>query len=254
MTEKMNPFLLTDFYKVGHVFQYPPGTEFVYSNMTARGSRMDGVDETVFFGLQYFIKKYLQQYFDENFFFLNRGEVMDQYKSVVSNALGGHLPTYEHIENLHTLGYLPLHITALPEGARVPLRVPYFTIENTNPEFYWLTNFVETLMSCTIWPMITSATIADIYRTLLSSWGYRTGMPPEFIPFQGHDFSFRGLSSLETATASGMGHLTSFCGTDTIPAIVAMQKYYYAGSAGEVVGTSVPATEHSVMCSGSKEN
>lgn len=250
---KTNPFLLTDYYKVGHVFQYPENTTLVYSNLTPRKSRLDNIDEMVFFGLQYFIKEYLIDYFNDNFFRQQKEKVVADYKRRIATSLGAHLPTYEHLERLHDLGYLPVEIKALPEGSKVPMRVPCLTIVNTLPEFYWLTNFLETILSAIIWQPCTSATIAYEYRKLLDRYAEETGMPADFVQWQGHDFSFRGMSSLESAVISGMGHLLSFTGTDTIPAIDALEKYYHADSDKELIGGSVAATEHSVMCSGSKD-
>jgi len=250
---KINPFLLTDFYKVGHPFQYPKGTTLVYSNLTPRKSRLDGVDEMTFFGLQYFIKEYLIAYFNENFFEQPKEKLMKEYKRRVTTSLGGDLPTYEHIEKLHDLGYLPIEIKALPEGKSVKMKVPVITIVNTLPEYFWLTNFVESLISAILWQPCTSATVAKEYRKILNGFAEKTGMPKEFVQWQGHDFSFRGMSSLESAVLSGMGHLLSFTGTDTIPAIDALEYYYRANADTELIGGSVPATEHSVMCSGSKD-
>lgn len=250
---KMNPLLLTDFYKVGHPFQYPKGTTLVYSNLTARKSRLEGVNEMVFFGLQYFTKEYLINYFNENFFNQPKFKVISSYKMRIDAALGGDLPTYQHIEDLHDLGYLPIEIKAVPEGSKVSMRVPCLTIVNTLPEFYWLTNFIESIMSAIIWQPCTSATIANEYRKILDRFAEETGMAKEFVQWQGHDFSFRGMSSLESAILSGMGHLLSFTGTDTIPAIDAMEQYYNAHAYAEIIGGSVPATEHSVMCSGEKD-
>ena len=250
---KTNPFLLTDYYKVGHVFQYPDKTELVYSNLTPRSSRLKDIDEMVFFGMQYFIKEYLLNYFNDNFFAQPKEKVMADYKRRISTSLGAGLPTYSHLERLHDLGYLPIEIKALPEGSKVPMKVPCITIVNTLPEFYWLTNFLETLLSAIIWQPCTSATIAHAYRKLLNAYADETGIPAEFVQWQGHDFSFRGMSSLETAVLSGMGHLLSFTGTDTIPAIDALEQYYNADADKELIGGSVAATEHSVMCSGSKD-
>jgi nicotinamide phosphoribosyltransferase len=250
---KINPFLLTDYYKVGHVFQYPENTTLVYSNLTPRKNRFPGMDEMVFFGLQYFIREYLIDQFNENFFRQPKEKVLDEYKRRISTSLGSGLPTYSHLEKLHDLGHLPIEIKALPEGSLVPMRVPCLTIVNTLPEFYWLTNFLETILSATTWQPCTSATIAYQYRRLLDRYAEETGVPPDFVQWQGHDFSFRGMSSPESAVVSGMAHLLSFTGTDTIPAIDALEQYYYADAEKELIGGSVPATEHSVMCSGSKE-
>ena len=123
---------------------------------------------------------------------------MAAYKRRIQTSLGAPLPSYKHLEDLHDLGYLPVEIKALPEGSKVPMRVPCLTIENTKAEFYWLTNFLESLMSAITWQPSTSATIAWQYRKLLNRYAGETGMPADFIQWQGHDFSFRGMSSLET--------------------------------------------------------
>jgi nicotinamide phosphoribosyltransferase len=250
---KTNPFLLTDYYKVGHVFQYPNNTSLVYSNLTPRNSRFPEMESMVFFGLQYFLKEYLVGYFNDNFFKQPKETVLADYQRRIRTSLGADLPTYQHIERLHDLGYLPIEIKALPEGSKVPMKVPCITIVNTLPEFYWLTNFLETILSATIWQPCTSATIAYEYRKLLNNYADETGVPKEFVQWQGHDFSFRGMSSYESAVLSGMGHLLSFTGTDTIPAIDALEQYYNANADKELIGGSVAATEHSVMCSGSKD-
>lgn len=192
--KRTNPLLLTDFYKISHYQQYPKGTEVVYSNLTARKSMLPGIDKVVFFRLQHFIKKYLIDYFNENFFKRNKVDVVSEYSRRIRTALGADLPSYSHIEDLHALGYLPLEIKALPEGSLVNLRVPMLTIRNTKPEFFWLTNFIESFMSCEMWKPITSATIAHSYRKLLDKYADLTGMPKEFVQWQGHDFSFRGMS------------------------------------------------------------
>lgn len=250
----ISPVLLKDGYKVGHKFQYPKGTTMVYSNLTPRKSRVDGVDKIVFFGLQYFIKEYLIRQFEEYFFKVPIEQVLRQYKRRIDNYLGKDSITYSHIEALHKLGYLPLEIKALDEGTLVPMRVPVFTIKNTMPEFFWLTNMLETVMSTVLWKPCTSATTAFRYLKIFTQFAEETvGADTSFIPWQGHDFSFRGMSGIEDAILSGAGHLLSFAGTDTIPAIDFLETYYGADSDNELIGGSVPATEHSVMCMGTAD-
>lgn len=244
-----NPMLLCDFYKVSHREQYPKKTQKVYSTWTLRGSRMENVDKGVFFGLQKFIKEYLMDYFNDNFFNQPIEVVEAGYKRVIQYALGQENPSTDHIVALHKLGYLPIKIQAVKEGTLIPVRVPCITIENTIDEFYWVTNFLETLMSCELWQSITSATIALEYRKIVNRYAEETCDNTEHLDFQCHDFSMRGMSSVASAVNSGIGHLVSFKGTDTIPAILAMEKYYNANIEKELVGTSIPATEHSVMCS-----
>jgi len=254
MIMKLLPILLKDGYKVGHKFQYPENTTLVYSNMTPRKSRNEGVDEIIFFGLQYFIKEYLIRQFDENFFRRPKEEVLREYARRLDTYLGKDSITYQHIAALHDLGYLPLEIKALPEGYLVPMRVPVFTVRNTLPDFFWLTNMLETLMSAVLWKPSTSATTAFQYlQTFTEYAGATVGGDDSFIPWQGHDFSFRGMAGIEDAVISGAGHLLSFTGTDTIPAIDFLEEYYQADCTRELIGGSVPATEHSVMCMGTQD-
>lgn len=240
----MNPILLTDFYKTEHFKMYPKNTTMIYSNFTPRKSRIKGIDSVVFFGLQYFIKKYLIKCFNEEFFQVPIEKVLEEYKFAINTDT-------QHIEDLHKLGYLPIEIKALPEGTLCPIGVPCFTIKNTHPNFGWLTNYLETLISCELWQSITSATIAYEYRKLLNKFALQTTGTTEGVQWQGHDFSMRGMSSVASAINSGMGHLTSFTGTDCIPAIYALKENY---NAEVLIGASVPATEHSVQCMGGKED
>ena len=248
----MNPLLLTDFYKTGHISQYPKNTTLVYSNFTPRKSRIYGINEVVFFGLQYFIKKYLIEEYNNNFFNKPLSDVVDSYKRILDNSLGGYADM-QHVIALHKLGYIPIEIKALPEGSLVPMRVPMFTIKNTLPEFYWVTNFLETILSATIWGACTSATISLEYKKILNKYADETVGHRCHVSYQAHDFSFRGMYGLEAALISGAGHLLNFVGTDTIPAISFLEQYYKADSNKELIGSSVPATEHSVMCMGGEE-
>ena len=243
---------LCDGYKVDHRNQYPKDTGLVYSNWTPRKSRIPGIDKVVFFGLQYFIKAYLEKTFTQDFFAQPKEEVVRKYKRRITSYLGPDAITYDHVEALHDLGYLPIEIKALQEGTLVPIRMPMFTIKNTLPEFFWITNFLETILSCVIWMPCTSATIAFQYKKLMIQYAELTGGDLTFVPWQGHDFSFRGMAGLEAAMMSGAGHLLSFAGTDCIPAIDFLEDYYLADSDKEIVGGSVPATEHSVMCMGTE--
>lgn len=250
----MNPLLLTDGYKLDHRRQYPEGTTLVYSNWTPRKSRMPEIEEVVFFGLQYFIKKYILEDFEQYFFRRPKDEVITAYKRRIDNYLGPNEIGTGHIAALHDLGYIPMVFKALPEGVSVPMRIPMFTMYNTLPEFFWLTNYFETLLSNVIWLPCTSATIAKSYRKLLDGYAAMTSSAPELVDWQGHDFSMRGMGGVESALISGMGHLLNFTGTDTVPAIEYLERYYGADVTKELVGGSVPATEHSVMSMGTIED
>lgn len=257
----------TDFYKTGHRQQYPKGTEFVYANFTCRSDKWANVlpdfdHKVVLFGLQAVCKWLLIDLWNETFFKRPKAEVVERYKRRMDGSLGVGAVPVDHIAALHDLGYLPLLIKALPEGSRVDIRVPLFTLQNTHPDFYWLTNYVETQLSAEMWKVITSATTAFEYRRLFEKYADYTGVDSSFIDFQGHDFSMRGMSGIQDATASGAAHLLSFKGTDTITAIDYLADYYFADNVfadsylvdNGFIGGSVPATEHSVMCMGGELN
>ena len=249
----ITPVLLKDAYKICHKFCYPHDTTLIYSNLTARGTRRDNhCGGVIAFGFQYFVAEYLIRQFNEEFFAKPKTEVVSAYKRRVDNMLGPGTDV-SHIEALHDLGYLPLLVKAVPEGTLVPYRVPVMTIRNTHPDFFWLTNMLETLLSNVLWKPMTSATTAFLMRRTFEKYARETGASKDFIKWQGHDFSFRGMSGIVDACLSGAGHLLSFTGTDTIPAIDFLEMYYGANSDKELIGGSVPATEHSVMCMGLKD-
>jgi len=249
------PHLTFDGYKCDHRRQYPENSVLVFSNMTARGTRVKGLDRVHFFGLQAFIKRHLIGDWQENFFNRDVEEVVSRYNRRLNNYLGPNSIGDQHIRDLHALGYLPLEIWALPEGSAVNLRVPMFVMFNTDPRFYWLTNSIETIISASLWLTCTSTTTAVMYRRILNHWAEKTAPEmKDFVQWQGHDFSFRGHSSYESAVLSGAAHLLAFTGTDTVPAIDFLEDYYGADSDKELVGGSVSATEHSVMCMGGVED
>lgn len=239
---------IIDAYKLDHRRQYPEGITEVLSNFTPRGSRVKGVDHVVFFGLQVLLDD-LQEYFDD-FIARDVDDICEEYEQNHTEILGPNDIGSDHIRALHDLGYLPLEFQALPEGSLVPLKVPMFTVRNTHPDFFWLVNYLETWISSEIWLPCTSATTAKLYRDILESWAKETGAPLEAVDFQAHDFSFRGMDSVEAAAKSGAGHLLFFRGSDTLPAKDFLKAHY---SPVEPVLLSVAATEHSVMCAGGNE-
>ncbi|AXO79345.1 nicotinate phosphoribosyltransferase [Olleya aquimaris] len=248
----MNGLLLTDGYKTGHHQQYPKGTEEVYSNWTPRSNKYapKGCDKVLSFGQQY-VFKWLHDYFEDNFFSKPKAQVCNELKEELSLYLGTDYDV-THYEELHDLQYLPIKVKSLPEGVEVPIRVPMVTVVNTDKKFYWITNFLETILSTMLWQPMTSASIALRYKRIFKNWILKTDKNNlAFIDFQGHDFSMRGMGGLQSAISSGMGHASVFLGSDTLPIISSLRNYYKAE--GFVVG-SVNATEHSVMCAGTKDD
>ena len=252
MTTLYAPFL-TDFYKTGHIRQEPEGTELTYSNMTARSDRHfqglpDFDHKTVWFGLQGVCSSLLIEIWNETFFKQPRQWNLDKIKEMMDTALGPGAVSLDQWGKLWDLGFLPVKIKALPEGTRVNLRVPYYTIQNTHGEdFAWVTNYLETQMSAEIWHMIYTATMAYEYKRLVTKYAKETGTDLASILFQCHGFEFRGMEDIWGATKGGAGHLLSFLGTDTISSI-AYLKDYYPDPNRAFIGGSVPASEHAVMC------
>lgn len=243
----MNILFSIDGYKLSHRNQFPKGTEVICSNLTARKSRIDGVDEVVVFGVQKFVQDLQEQ--SARFFDAQLENIVSEYRDTISQYLNVPYEEVEvdHIVALHKLGYLPIHILSMPEGSKVKIGDPILLIYNTHPDFFWLTNYLETWMSNSLWGPITSATTARRYRQILDEYAAKTSSSPEFVNWQGHDFSMRGMWGNEAAAMSGAGHLLFFNGTDTIPAVKWIERVY-----GETpVAGSVPASEHSVMCAGS---
>ena len=243
-----------DVYKTGHKDQYPKGTELVYSNLTARSGKHSNVPNSkgiIFVGLQLFIKDYLIDEWNESFFRKEKEIVVGKYYSRITRMINQDI-SMGHLRKLHDLGFLPIQIKALPEGSFVPYKVPVLTVQNTLPEFYWLTNYIESVMSAELWPMINSATTAREYLKVFYEYSQRTCDDDNIVPFQGHDFSFRGMFGREAAAKSGFAALCSFQGTDTVSAIDIAENYYNE-SDYTFIGGSVNATEHSCMASSINE-
>lgn len=250
----MNAITAIDGYKVGHKDQYVPGITRVNTNQTPRSvkylPKIAGTDDKiVVLGHTYFVKWYLVDLMNRTFFSVPREVAVKRYQRLMDSYLGKGAVNTDHIGALHDLGFVPVSIRALDEGTVINAGVPFMTLENTLPEFFWITNYLETIASNLTWMMTNNATIARKYKTLMLNYAKATGGDVNFVPFQGHDFSFRGMSSPQSAEMSGLAHLTSFVGTDTIPALEFAETYYGADLEKELVGASVAATEHSVMCS-----
>ncbi len=154
------------------------------------------------------------------------------------------------VRALADLGYWPLSIKAAPEGSVIEVKNVLMTIRNTHPDFAWTVGFLESYL-LKVWNTSTVATSSLGFRRLFEKYAEETGSASGMVPFQVHDFGYRGCSSEETAALSGMAHLVSFLGTDTVLAVKAAKEIY---NASEPIGLSVPATEHSVMCAFGREH
>src|ERR1044071_8995403 len=240
-TEPRNIVLQTDSYKFTHWKQYPPGTEYVYSYLESRGGMFP---QTLFFGLQYYLIKYL------------RGAVVSEEdvreaREFVDRHIGPGLFNFEGwmhvVQNLG--GRLPVVIKAVPEGSTVDVQNVLMTIENTDPRCYWLTNYLETLL-LKVWYPITVATLSHAIRKAILDKLHRSG-DPSLIDFKLHDFGYRGVSSEETAGIGAAAHLINFKGTDTVAGVRVLQQFYQSR---EMEGFSIPAAEHSTITAWGREN
>ena len=230
---KTSIILNTDSYKVSMDCQYPFGTTGVYSYIESRGGRYD---KTVFFGLQAFIKEYLIEQ-------ITQTDIDFAAEILTAHGEPFNREGWEYILRVHN-GYLPVVIRAVPEGTVVPVKNVLATIENTDPNCFWLTTWLETALLRAIWYPTTVATQSWHIKQVIKDFLEKTG-DPSTINFKLHDFGARGVSSLESAAIGGAGHLVNFMGTDTISGVLFAREYYNAG----IAGFSIPAAEHSTITS-----
>ena len=241
---KPNSLFYTDGYKIGHRKMLAPGTTRLYGTWIPRSTKHapKGITKIVSFGQQ-LVVKWLNDEFQENFFNLPLDEAM-KFTKDMSMYLGSEFDG-NHFSELHKLGYLPIRIKSLPEGIETNPNVPHMTFINTVDGFAWLTLYLETIISSLSWKPTTSATIALQYKRNLVEWVMKTDPSNAWlIPFLAHDFSARGLSPWDMIS-SGLGHATSFRGSDTLP-IIPAARYFYNEPENEVCINSVNASEHSV--------
>ena len=244
-----NPMLLIDFYKAVHAEMLPKGITKSVSYFTPRMSRVNMWDKVVMFGLQSFCKEYLIDYFNKEFFNKSFEEVIKEYRRIMDATLGEDAYKVEKIVQLHILGYLPIEIHALPEGTLVPMHVPMFAITNTHPDFAWLPQALESLISAEMWHPMLAATVGHTYRQIVNEFYTKTC--DDNIPRARAlgAFDFRGEECLQSAVKAGAGWCLSFFNTATVPTIPYLEKYYNCDCTKEPVAFGSPSTEHAVMCS-----
>ena len=246
---KTNPMLLIDFYKAVHAEMLPKNITKSVSYFTPRMSRVKRWDKVVMFGLQGFIKTYLIDYFNEEFFNKPFDEVIFGYKRIMDATLGKDAYKIDKVEKLHKLGYLPIEIFALPEGTRVPMHVPMFGITNTHEDFAWLPQSLESLISAEMWHPMLAATVGYTYREIVNKYYDATCDNNISRARALGAFDFRGEECLQSAEKAGAGWCLSFLNTATVPTIPYLEANYNCDCTKEPVAFGSPSTEHSVMCS-----
>lgn len=243
-----------DVYKVGHPYMLPKPLQELYGNMTARSDRFAKVlpdfdHKVVLCNLQAVCQYLLIKCWNDTFFNQPKSKVIARYKRRMDSMLDKDVVPVYKMAQLHTLGYLPLHIKALPEGSRVDIRCPLYTVRSTHPGFAWVEQYIETQLSAEMWKAVTDATNAYEFRRLFTKYALKTGVDLGFVDYQGHNFADRGMSGLHDAAISGLAHLMVFKGTDSVLSVDAAEDFYaeHDGTLdGVVVGQSIPATEHAV--------
>ena len=244
-----NPLLCLDFYKTAHAEQYPQTLTKMVSYYTPRMTRLDDTDKVTLFGLQAVIQEYLIDAFDEFFFSVPFHQVIAEYKRVLNSTINTDGVGEARLKALHSLGYLPLEIRAVPEGVRTNIKVPQIEISNTHPNFVWLVNSIETMLSCTMWHTQVSAEVGYRYRQIVNEFAERTCDDDVVRARLLGDFSMRGQESVESATKSSAAFCLSFLNTATVPAILWLESNYNCDCTKEPVAFGALSTEHSVMCS-----
>lgn len=236
---KYNLLFDVDSYKASHYLQYPENTESVFSYIEARGGKYK---DTVFFGLQYFIKQYLLTP-------ITRQDVELAKNLYLAHGLPFNYEGWLYIaEKLN--GFLPIKIKAVPEGMKVAKGNILLSVESTDPNVPWITSWVETSLLRTIWYATTVATKSNFIKSLIKDGLNKSSDSLDELSFKLHDFGSRGTSSQESALIGGMAHLLNFKGTDTFVALLAARDYYHC----DMAGFSIPASEHSSITSWGKEN
>lgn len=243
-SSNLNNFILnTDSYKTSHYLQYPPNTEYVSSYVEARGGN-NGYENVLFFGLQAYIKEYLTKPVRHTD--IDEAKLVFQSHGVPFNEKG-----WRDLVEKHG-GYLPLRIQAIPEGFITPTGQVLCQVVNTDPEFFWLTSYIETSLLRAIWYPSTVASLSYYCKQIIKVGLEKSADNLDSLPFKLHDFGARGASSLETVALGGLAHLVNFSGTDTISSLVAASRWY--GMTDKMPAFSIPAAEHSTMTSWGREH
>ena len=112
--------------------QYPKATEYLSCYIESRGGKFKN---TLFFGLQMFLKKYLcKPITQEN---IDEAEEIIKIHGVPFNKSG-----WEYILDKYA-GHLPIYIESVPEGTKVPNNNVLLQITNTDPKCFLVANILR---------------------------------------------------------------------------------------------------------------
>lgn len=245
----INPMLYIDFYKASHAKMYPENMKKIVSYLTPRDSEIDGLDSVITFGLQGFIKEFLIDDFNRNFFDQPLNKAAGEYFRIMDNTLGSQSYDKEKIKALHNLGYIPIEISAIPEGTIVPVKIPIIQITNSHPDFPWAAEYIESMLLSEMWHGMIAAKIGYLFRCIVNKY-YEISADDDILRNSAiSDFSFRGQESLSSAIKTSAAFCLSFSKTSTVPAIAYLEKYYNCNCEKNNIAYGLVSTEHSVMCS-----
>jgi nicotinamide phosphoribosyltransferase len=229
---RVNPILDADSYKTGHYLQYPPGATGVFAYLESRGGAFP---DTLFFGLQAILKAgFLRP--------VTHGDIAEARELLAMHGAPFNEAGWRRLIEKHE-GLLPVEIRACPEGCVIPIGNVLMSVVNTDPEFFWLTSYIETALLRVWYPITVATTSWHVRETIASALARTADAPVDRLMFRLHDFGARGVSSRQSAGLGGMAHLVSFCGTDTLAALVAARAFYHEPMAG----FSIPAAEHGTI-------
>ena len=244
-----NAIMLCDTYKTVHNKMYPANLKKLYSYWVPRKSMLKTHDKMVFFGMQAFIQEFLCDYFNKNFFDVEINKMLDEYEKYMNVQLAKGVYSLEPVIRLHRLGYLPLHIRAIPEGTEVSMGVPCIEITNTDEEFAWVVQWIECILQSELWKTCNHATIAKMYLDLAKKYYDETCNPNCDPRMAMSDFGMRGMSCINEAIRCSAAWLTCFNKTSTIPTLPWIDKFYNADVEHTNIGMGAVSTEHSVISS-----
>ena len=238
-----NLLLNTDSYKTSHWLQYPPNSEYLSSYIEPRGGIFE---ETVFFGLQAFLKEYLSTP-------ISHQDFVEASVMLAAHGVPFYKAGWQYILDQYQ-GYLPVAIEAVPEGTVVPNKNAVVQIINTDPQCYWLVSYLETALLRAIWYPSTVASLSYACKKIIRAGMEKSAESLAGLSFKLHDFGARGASSLETASLGGLAHLVNFSGTDTLSALVAASRWYGMQTTELMPAFSIPAAEHSTITSWGRDS